>query len=387
MSDTERQAAPRPHAEDAPTETPPRIVEADGTVHEGWFRRPFVDANLADAPIAYPLAGLRGTPLAGLERRLRGLRLKEWHYTSIVTPRVLFACAVVDLGYVGNAFAYVVERDSGRKLEWNALSPLGRAVRIAPNSTDGLTSFEAPGFGRVMLDNDAVNGLRRIDVSLRETRRSPALSACYELQDLGTSPDPVVVVERVAPGRWLYTHKCYGLPAGGDLRCGTLADTVLMGEALGGLDWNRGYRARETHWNWAAAAGRSDGGKVIAWNLTAHRPWPGAGASAAPVAPGDADAADSALWLGGRLVKIRRVEFDYDPQNRMAPWRIRDDRGLVDLVFTPRGERSDDTNFGVVVSRFHQPYGSFAGSVCSPEGERFAVGDVYGVTEQHFARW
>ena len=367
--------------------TPPRIVERDGTVHVGWFDRPFADANLADAPCAHLLAGLRDTPLSLLERSFRRMRLKQWHYTSIVTDRLMFACAVVDAGYVGNAFAYVVDRETGAKHEYNTLAPLGRHVVIAPNSIDGQTRISQPGWGSIRLDNDSQAGLRKVDVRLEGQlgpRPKPPLVARFEIRDQGHDPDPVVVVEETEPRRWLYTHKCYGLQAGGAVRAGELEDEVPLGAAHAGLDWNRGYRPRVTWWNWAAAGGTSTDGVRVGFNLTAHRPWQGSGFEGGGR---DEDAADCALWLGGRCVKVPRIEFDYNPADLMAPWRLRDDAGLVDLRFEPLGKRTDDVDFKVVVSRFHQPYGNFSGVLRSPDGDVHQVARLFGVTEQHFARW
>ena len=367
-----------------PEPTPDRIVEPDGSVHTGWFVRPFDVANLDEAPAAHALSGLRGTPLDLLERGARRWRLKQWHYTSVVTDRVLFACAIVDAGYAGNAFAYVVDRASRQKQEYSLITPAGRGITIAANSVDGTSRVRWPGFGSIALHNDGANGMRRIDVHLEGklgSRKKPPLRARFEIQDVGARPDPIVVVEESEPGRWLYTHKCYALEAGGMVHCGDISDEVRMGEALAGLDWNRGFRPRETYWNWAAGCGRAEDGTRVGFNLTAHR------RPDEVSAPHGDDAGDCALWLGDRTVKLPRVAFRYDHQDLMGEWRIHDDEGLVDLRFSPEGERVEDVNFGLVVSRFHQPYGRFSGEIGDRHGNRYVIDDLYGVVEQHFARW
>src|SRR5690606_7180859 len=101
-----------------PEPAPARIVEGD-RVATGRFQGPIADPNLVEAPIATPL-GLSGR----FGRVWRRLRLKEWHYTSVVDDRFLFACAVVHAGYVGSAFAYLVERATGRFFEYATLRPL-----------------------------------------------------------------------------------------------------------------------------------------------------------------------------------------------------------------------------------------------------------------------
>jgi len=381
----------------APLPTPDRIVEADGRVNLGWFASPFVHANLDDAPAKHLLAPLRNSPLATVERLARRMQLKQWIYLSVVTEKLLFACAVVDIGYIGSAFAYVVDRASGDKYEYSTLCPGAHGVTVAANSLSGVSCIEKAGFGRIVVLNDDGSGKRRVELALDGTLgkgsmgkgSKPPLRASIDILDPGDDPAPVVVVEQSEPGCFLYTHKNYGLPAQGHVSCGPIDDSFELGKGLAGFDYNRGYRPRETYWNWAAACGHSVAGERVGFNLTAHRPWEGAGANAHSGASHSkkADALDCALWLGSRCEKLTRVEFDYDPSDLMSSWHIHDDEGLVDLRFNPLGKRAEDVDFGVVVSQFHQPYGTFVGTLRDRDGRQHELSQVFGVTEQHFARW
>jgi hypothetical protein len=363
-----------------PRRAPSRLVEDDGRVNVGWFDAPVRDANLAEAPARHLLSMLRDTPLGFVERRYRRLRLKEWEYVSVVTPRTFLGCFVFHGGYVGSGMAYVVDRKTAKRDEWMTLAPLGRGVTIAASSLGGKTRFSRPGWGEIAITSDGAK--RRVDVDLAAAGGRPRLVAQVDIRDDGHSPEPVAVVERTAPGRWLYTHKCYGLEAGGTIRWGAMRDEVAMGEALAGIDFNRGFRPLVTHWNWAAATGRSRAGERIGFNLTAHRPHRDDDGP-----DGSPDAADCALWLGGNVIKIRRVAFAYDAGDLKKPWRIVDDDGLVELMFEPLGVRSEHTNLGLVVSRFDQPYGRFHGFLADRAGRRFELDDVFGVVEQMYARW
>jgi hypothetical protein len=170
----------------------------------------------------------------------------------------------------------------------------------------------------------------------------------------------------------------------GFIELGQQTEAIKRGTALAGIDWNRGFRLYETFWNWAAATGRDRLGRTVGFTMTARKPKDGADAD---FSTADGDANDCALWLNGKRVKLRRVLFDYDSNQLLGPWHITDVDGLVDLHFQPAGQRIDDTNFGLVISRFHQPYGVFSGTLRSPEGEVYELEDVYGVTEEHYARW
>jgi hypothetical protein len=363
-----------------PLPRPERIVEDDGGVHVGWFDGPIGHPNLESAPAHHSLAGLRGTRLDALERAYRRLRLKRWHYTSVAGERTFFACVVLDAGYAATGIAYIVDRRSGARHEWSILAPFGRGSRLADTSIAGTSFIRRRGWGELRLEADASAGTRRIEARIEGSGGQPALEASFEIRDPGDDPQPVVVVEQSAPGRWLYTHKCYGLTATGSVRAGGIAERIDDGHA--GLDFNCGFRPRHTEWNWAAAAGRDSEGRRVGFNLTAHRPLGSPIDSSLP-----ADAADCALWLGGERIKIDRVDFSYNSDALLDRWRVFDRHGLVDLVFTPQGVRHDHVNLGLVRTRFDQPYGRFTGSLRGPSGPRHLLDDVYGVVEQMRARW
>ena len=84
---------------------------------------------------------------------------------------------------------------------------------------------------------------------------------------------------------------------------------------------------------------------------------------------------------GADLAGVSR--FQYPPYLRVIRLMC---SGRVDLEFVPEGERREDKNLLVAVSRYVQPIGAFRGRV--QVGDRtVAVVDVPGVTEDHEARW
>ncbi|MEM6788927.1 MAG: DUF2804 domain-containing protein [Myxococcota bacterium] len=355
--------------------TPARIVE-HGRVHEGWFARPFDDPNLDEGAPRWMRWGRVPVP--------RRLRFKQWHYLSVVDDRVFFACAVVDAGYVNSAFAYVVDLPSGRCVTFDTLAPPGTAS-VAPTSLRGRTEIKRSGWGRVSFERHGDRRQVEVDLEGRLDAADPAppVRVRLDIDEDEQKVPPVVVVERSAPRRWLYTHKAYGCPASGRIEVGSRHYAVTSGRA--GFDYNRGYRPRDTWWNWAAASGETSAGTLVGFNLTAHRRGPARRHDGRP------DAADCAVWVGdGESVsrtKIDRVDFHYDPRRILDPWRVTEPHGRVDLHFTPLGQRREDVDFGVVVSRFTQPYGWFNGTLRLSAHQEITVDRIFGVVEQHHARW
>lgn len=356
---------------------PGPAVRRDGRVVVGRHQAPLREVNLADAPVRHKLSFLRDVPLlSGVERAYKRLRMKQWHYASVALPRHFVGCVAFDAGYLGVGFAYVVDRETGAAHEFSTLIPGARGVVIAPSSVQGPSSVARPGFGEVRFDYTS-EGARSIEIDV--AGHGHKLRASLRMHDEGA---PMVVTTELRPGRWLYTHKAYGLPAEGFIEIDGVREEAGIDEALGGLDWNRGHRLLETYWNWAAGTGRTEGGARIGFTMTAHVQTGEAASS-----PRGDTAKDCALWIDGVMIPLGRVRFEYERGDVLRPWRIRDEDGVVDLSFHPLGERQENVNYGVLVSRFHQPFGRFEGTIRGADGARHALVGTFGVTEEHFARW
>ena len=70
----------------------------------------------------------------------------------------------------------------------------------------------------------------------------------------------------------------------------------------------------------------------------------------------------------------------------LEPWKLTTTDGAADLTFTPTGERAESIRLGLVRSCFHQPNGTFSGTV-KVEGETVELKDLFGVCEDHDALW
>ncbi len=161
------------------------------------------------------------------------------------------------------------------------------------------------------------------------------------------------------------TQKSGGLALDGEVRVGTSAFSLAGGVAS--VDYSNGLLARDTAWRWASAHGQG-----IGFNLQA----------------GYFGAAENALWLDQTIIPLGAASFDFDPAAPLAPWHIKTDDGLLDLVFTPEGARSEDKNLLVAASHYVQPIGTFSGTVrAAQDAPARQIDALVGVTEEHRSRW
>jgi hypothetical protein len=135
------------------------------------------------------------------------------------------------------------------------------------------------------------------------------------------------------------------------------AEHTIDGD-VGFVDDSAGYHPRHTTWRWSAGVGRDTGGRRVAWNLV----------------DGIHDSAQSSertVWVDGDAHEVARTAFADDLS------------GVGGLHFTEWCARHEDTNLGLLRSRYRQPFGAFAGEL--PGGLGLAEG--YGVMEDHDVHW
>jgi hypothetical protein len=286
------------------------------------------------------------------------LRLKEWHYVSLTTERWFVGLALAQLGYVANAFCYVVDRRApSQRREYEALSPAGLGLSFAPSSVSGETIWRK-GKDRIAMRWE--QGWRvEVDIGIAGTRLA---GSCFV--EPGES---LALLYDLGGGRPAYTHKAAALPARGALTLG--GERIDAEGGLAGVDWTRSVARRETRWKWASFSGRAPDGRTLGLNLSAEV----------------YDDAENALFVGGRVSPLSGVRFLLPADLEREPWRIEGPE--VALEFRPVGARRQKVDLKVVRSAFVQPYGTFHGSVRPPGGEPIRVDGVFGVVEDHVAVW
>lgn len=341
---------------------PPSIVDDKGRFRFGSYATPvftpdFDPAHLSDVFGVIGRAHRRGVP-----RWLRRMRLKEWQHFSFVCDEFFVTAGIVHLGYAGNAFCRIVDRDTGRTLSFERLPPLGRGIRFAESSVRGTTSWR-DGSDYMTFDyQPQAGGLWSCTFNLpfgAPGRLKGQVSVYPE-------PECVALVFPLHDNRAAYTHKEAGNRAEGSLTLGTL-EMRFDRDGQAALDWTRSFADRRTRWNWLCAAGMTGDGRRVGLNLSQHV----------------YGAAENYVWLDGMTASLGAVEFT-PPAHAGEPWRIAGEQCALEM--TPNARRTQRASYGVVHSRFTQHFGPIEGHLRF-DGGLLPLCDLYSVCEQHDALW
>jgi len=312
----------------------------------GWSRRPLHTCNLSGHP----------------------LRKKRWNYWCISSESYLFSVTLASVDYMGMAFAYFLEYDSGRFVEKTITVPFGRGCDL-PDTVRGDVVFSHRDKSlRFAEEGD------QTAIHVESPRfGGSALSADF-LVERPADHETLNVVIPWSADRFHFTSKQNCLPAAGAVRLG--GETFEFGgDAFACLDYGRGVWRYGTSWNWGSLSGRQ-GGRTIGLNLGGA--WTdGTGMT------------ENAILIDGHISKVAAdVQFRYDRSDFMKPWRVRTEPpGQIDLRFEPFFERVAATNLLLLRSNVHQMFGRYSGSVIPDGGVPVEIEGLLGWVEQHEARW
>ena len=333
-------------------------------------RTPPIPRVLGAAPLSFLTAGtsepafgayagpLPAVAFAKLGLRDRVARRKRWIYVALATEEVWFSAAIVRTGYAATAFVFAYDLAGQRMmLDRTALGP----SPIARVSDDFHASGEIARFamGKTTLTLTRTGPTLDLQVRMRDI----AIDAAIEE---GSGPPAITAIADLGDGLVNGTEKRALLAMRGRARCGN-REVVLDG-GTAGYDYTHGLLPRHTKWRWAFGLGKTRSGEPLGFNLI----------------QGFVGEAECAAFLGGKVFPLAEPRFEFDVRQPMRQWRLVGEG--IDLAFEPGGIHAQNTNLGLVKSRFVQPVGAFTGTL-RIDGRDVYVEGLPGVVEDQDVLW
>lgn len=334
-----------------------KLLSEDGSLTTfGWARFPYLEPN-AEKINVYSF------------KALQQFRLKRWQYYAITTPTHFFSFTISHVGYLGLVFAYVVSFENRVYHEETLNIPMGRGISLPKDSLSGTASFEK---GDLRVSFETVDDkIRLINVNWPKFGKQ-TLTAKLKI----TIPEQQESVVNVFPfngKRFFYTRKVNCMQPEGEIKCERVYN-ITPEDAFGTLDWGFGVWPYKSAWLWGSFSTKLSDGRTLGINL-------------GDKIGNNPDVTDNAVILNGRVLKLGRVSFDYDPKNLEKEWNIKSEEGNLKLVFKPFLVRLAKTDLLVLKSVLHQIFGYYSGSFELESGEKVEINNITGWIEEHNARW
>lgn len=312
----------------------------------GWARTPLIDTD-------------------GIGRGMRGWgRNKRWEYWAVTTPTHIVALTIGALDYANIRQVWVLDRATGEEIDTFEISPLSFGVELpgslgrGPARSNGRqVNLE---FSEVTAGTLLIGRSPRVKVEIHAAR-----PAGHEAMGTAAPFSPFLAE---------FTVKDVDRPASGHIEIDGVEHPVPAGASWAVLDHLRGRLPYRTHWNWGAGAGMSAGHR-IGLQL--------GGGGPLAIRHG---VSQNAFTVDGRVHKVAQpLEWEFDPEDWSAPWRVHNDR--MDLTLVPEHVRHGRTELLVVRNEAHQCFGRFQGRVRTDEHRWVEVSDITGWVEDVSSRW
>jgi hypothetical protein len=334
-----------------------KLLNDDGSLTAiGWARFPYLEPN-AESIRIYPI------------KSLQNLRLKRWQYYAITTPTNFFSFTISHVGYLGLVFAYVVDFEKRTYHEETINTPFGAGVELPKDSSGGVAHYEK-GDLKVLFKTETDN-IRYIDVNWPKFG-GIGLKANLKIV-IPKNQESVVNVFPFEKNRFFYTRKVNCMEATGVIEYDK-SYNINPENAFGSLDWGFGVWPYKSAWIWGSFSTRLHDGSTLGINL-------------GDKIGNDPRVTDNAVILNGKIYKLGKVKFEYDPEHLEKEWRIKSSDNKLKLTFKPFMVRLARTNLVLLKSVLYQIFGTYSGSFTRDNGEKIEINNVIGWIEEHNARW
>lgn len=339
--------------------------------HENELTEP-VDLCTPDGLALNPAArGWSRQPLhrANLDGHL-GIN-KRWDYWAILAGDLLVSLVYSDVDHAGLADVWWCHVPTGETGGGGVLVRERGVIALPERPGTAPLSVARDGFELALVDDDA--GTRIVGSWTERDGRPGHLDVHVALP---AGHESLNVVIPWSDQRFNVTSKHQARPATGELVVGEVRHEIggTAGDAWGVLDVGRGRWPARITWNWGGGAGRA-GDHVIGLQVGAR--WTaGTGYT------------ENGFLVDGRLTKIgRELDWRYDWDDPMAPWRITDPGGQLDITLHPRYDKHSASAGRKRSSETHQVFGTWSGWVRTDDGRRIAFDGLQGFAEEARQHW
>jgi hypothetical protein len=332
------------------------LILPSGQPRFGFFKKPPSDVNWRDYDSRDPLGNAR-------PEWTKNFRFKHFDFYGVQTPDMVFGCALIRLGLVNMAFAYVFDKASKQFSEWSRLSPLDLHLHL-DTRPDGQSRFQK---GRSEVVSHRDSKLHRLTFNIDEQRNGEVL---IDIAD----KDLLALCTPIANTGFSYAQKASGMSVSGGILWHGKHYEINPLTAGSCHDWTAGFLRRETFWNWLYVTGHLPDGRTLCLNVSCG--------------VNETSFSENGYWLDGQFQSLATAAFSYDKRApESAGWTVQTSDGTLFAQFQPEGAKKEHLDRCVMSSRFTQCFGGVKGFLQTSAGERIDLSSCYGWCEDHYAKW
>jgi hypothetical protein len=341
--------------------TAPDSLVTGGKFNFGTFKTQFRNVNPLEAkkPLGF-----------WMPRAFLNFRLKEWQAFQLGNERwfILVVLYNAKISALTQFIAY--DRETRTRYHFEKMLP-SWIVKVPASIWDSDQNYRDK-HNFIQIVSQLGKGRFYINAKIGHARRLPDIEAHFETFHEEGLVEPIVVSIPLGENRAIYSHKCL-MPMQGSMSIGNEKVTFLKGKSFALIDDHKGYYPYVMKYDWVTAAAYDDEKRLIGFNLTDNQ---------------SVDSArynENCLWVNGKLNLLPPVKFTR-PYGAMGDWKIKDEYGMVDLLFKPVSMGEINMNLLFLKVKYRGPFGYCNGFIKDASGNRIDVNGYFGMGEEKYVR-
>jgi hypothetical protein len=336
-----------------------KLIMPNGQPQYGCFSQPFTQINHWD----FDYCDNMDKPANRLQKHFH---FNQFQFIAVHGNHYTLACAIANVRYAANAFVYLFNHKNRTLQHYSFMQPLGLHCHLSSKPNAGQSRFSK---GKAAFKIIAHHDSRHYDLNIKiNSDIHIDLSIASPAEDQSVS-----VCTRTGYNGWAYTYKQNALPVSGLIHWKDDTIAVARENALANIDWSCGYMRRETAWNWASISAHLSDDTRFGLNLA--------------TGVNETSFSENAFWIDGQLHPLGPAIFNFNRQNRMDSWQITTANKQVELTFIPEAQHREKINALILASNFTQLPGRYYGTITDDSGKSYQLDGVYGLAEDHYAKW
>lgn len=335
-----------------PVETPKSIVNEKGKAVFGTFDKEFENLNLLD------IVGQSGLP-----QYLNKHRLTQWEAVEINLKECAVLTASCQMGQlIKISLTCFYDKKTGKVTSWDNFVLGTDKVKIAEDLINGSTTSCNFKDLSMNITNNFQDGKARVEGS--GNKKGDKIE--YEF-DLERASLPSVVSIPFGDNQPLYTQKDMFKVKGYVSLNGKKYEADENSMAI--IDDHKGYYPRHSHYDWVTTMGKAqvDGKEqCFGFNLTRNQ------------SIDQYNYNENMIWLEGKVTRLSPVKFEHLEFNK---WHIKDDYGMVDIIFDITDRKLMNVKAAIITSDYHITFGTLTGFVTDEDGNKIIIDGMTGIGE------
>ncbi len=335
----------------------PHSVVSNQQYNFGRYNSPFRDVNLLDAPKSAPI------------NAIKSFFLREWQAFQIFTDGFFGIMAIYNTKKISLVQFILYDINEKRKIKFEKkVAPW--SLEIAKGLFKTQSVYQSSDC-TMNVSHDLDQGLLDIIVDIKKGKNHPSIKAKLSGQHNVEQFTPIVVCLPFNPDRGMYSHKCL-MPLKGSIHIDN--KEILLNVSTSNLiiDDHKGYYPYVTKYDWLTGAGFDKQGRRIGFNFTDNQ------------IQNKEVYNENGLWIDGRLYFLPAIKMTR-PNGYEKDWIIKDEKGKVDLTFTPVQQNAVYLNVFIMKSDYQGPYGYINGRIKTEEGN-IMIENIFGMGEDFYLK-